>query len=582
MDAIHHSLTRLQVQMRRERNASSPVHKLPNELLIQFISLAIDKDSLSPWMKRYRALHRLISVSHTWREVIENTPSLWSVIDFTDPTSVVRKAIQNSKNNSLHVSAFLMADIRLGRLSPEEFVQEMRPHFLRWRFAHINVKMEAAGLRELLESSSPLLERLELLSGASTTATLQDLDLSADKTRRLQHISLQNASIREWSSSLFPGLRSLVIYEPSKQPTLRQLLDMIQACHQLEVLRLEGFAGDEAAIACSRPTIPLPLLKKLECREQSQGRLRTIVGHINAPVCTELKLDLWYPYETMAIPKPFLFPDSFNHYYTPLIRRLIEAQEVYLCVGESRVIFGEAPQTRYGYPDTYHPCFVISLLHLLPLEPLKWITTAFLPVMESRQITLKIMYDFDFHKQQQLLPILWSLPNVTKLCVSYTVHNVNTLLHRLSAEKPWTFPNLRYLRIQTRDFNHGLALRMVEGRYGKVVTSEDTSESALVLPLPDAFDVLVLRDMDEWIFAEVAAVVGPALVKKVQISDDEDDTDVSEFASDDMSDGSGAGNGADEGEDGLGEEDEDGDGSFPQSDEDSAVVEHDDSVQMAM
>lgn len=541
LEALICSATSLLIQMRRERNASVPVYKLPNEIFIHTISISLDD---APRMMRYCDLHSFVSVSHAWKEIIEASPSLWAVIHSHDNAPVVRKALRNSKNHPLLVYAlFWSSRGPPGLLLPREFVREVEPHLHRWRFARIESWVPVLELQEVLESPAPLLEKLEIVLYGHASIAIRGLNLSADKMGRLQHLHISNTSIRQWSSSLFGGLRSLEISRPLNQPTTRQLLHVIQDCPQLQALDLNGFAGDETAIPCSNSTICLPMLKRLRFRGRDQDQLCTIVSHIAAPACTELRLEC--SFEEIPNPKPFLIPYSLHHYYPSLIRNLIEAEEVVLCVGRSRVIFGEASQINYQKPElSPHPSFFIKLLDLPPLEPLTWVTTAFRLVLESRHITLKIVNDFDF-RADAVVRILWSLPSVTKVCVRRKVQNVNDLLRRLSepsSTNRWTFPDLRYLRVQSRNFDHQVALGMVKRRYGEDVSNGNTSQSVPEPELPDAFDVLKLKGLGDVIFSKMKRIVGPALIQKFKLSNSEVGTDHDANADDtDENDGSGTG-----------------------------------------
>ncbi|KAG8980588.1 hypothetical protein FRB90_007617, partial [Tulasnella sp. 427] len=90
----------------RERNAGASINRLPDELLLDILGIALGLDSERArgryhsisTIEYYRGLRELRLVAWGWSCLIDNSPELWAKVDPFDPEESWRMALRKSQD----------------------------------------------------------------------------------------------------------------------------------------------------------------------------------------------------------------------------------------------------------------------------------------------------------------------------------------------------------------------------------------------------------------------------------------------------------------------------------------------------
>ncbi|EIM84200.1 uncharacterized protein STEHIDRAFT_132626 [Stereum hirsutum FP-91666 SS1] len=267
-----------------DRNALSPICRLPSELLAQIFAAIDDtpRRARTPTSKGspYTSLG-WINVTHVcrhWRYVALEYPRLWRNISFTLGSAWTSELLLRSK-------AVL---ISLSHLTEPSFVPfdaiPLASHLDHTE--HIHIRSDNNSMRALfkhLSHPAPHLRGLHLTTvptgGFMRSRMAQPVRLPAalfeGVTPALEQVSLTRLHV-PWAEWPFRGLRHLAVTLPnphllpldnSALPTLDQLLDVLSSSPDLETLRLGHTIPPLAPYTTSLPlkfrTVRLPNFKEL-------------------------------------------------------------------------------------------------------------------------------------------------------------------------------------------------------------------------------------------------------------------------------------------------------------------------------
>ncbi|KAH9919047.1 uncharacterized protein B0H18DRAFT_658342 [Fomitopsis serialis] len=216
-----------------ELRATPFVSMLPNETFIEIIRLAsADSDG---WCDNTMVLARSMGVCRYWRDLIINTPLLWTRIELSNNTQYIRQFLARSGSASITLSCPYLRRTRLSVLAPL-----LEPHYA--RVARTDFRFfddeDAATLPAMLSSFLPCLASISLR--LYSFITLRQRYCMRLESRHLP--SLRSLSLERFTLDLTPDfplsrlvtLRLSLVDLPGDHQCLVTFLDMLEACKSLE------------------------------------------------------------------------------------------------------------------------------------------------------------------------------------------------------------------------------------------------------------------------------------------------------------------------------------------------------------
>lgn len=494
-------------RLHKEHNTLAYVHKLPTELLVYIFRLSLvplpdycliaDFLPVSPHIM----LDKLMIVCSIWKELVHNSPSLWSEIRSSDSKRLITKVLEKSKEHPLMVtlSGPVEEEERPGYYLNQEFIREAGKHIHRWRQADLCLWDGEDLVVEPLQTAAPALERMELL--VLHDASTRTLDLFRGEAPRLEHISFQGIALRDWSSPIFAGLHHLSIVSPSvTQPSLQQVLGMLRSSPQLTFVRLSNFRGQSNEGHDGDATFPVVLqhLKSLALKDLPPTMLESLLAQIRIPRrCT---VSIFCEYEDEQA--DFTLGSSIHHLLPGIDSNLLQGRAIKLSLGPSTFLcHGRHPS---GYDDL---SFHVYVTGMASAKPLRWLASTLGVDLMDKPVTVRLEGGSNL-ADEEVISGLRSLPYLTDLRVDEEVDNVERFIVALSRPTPvdgrstWLLPQLQRLSINMMDLNPFSVLRMVEGRYG--ASSIAGSEH----DLPQPFTRLKLRMVEDNVSKEIFRIIG--------------------------------------------------------------------------
>lgn len=258
-------------------NTFTPIHRLPKELFGDIILCTLDNPTTL-----LNTLHLVSLVARSWRQVVVETPSIWTTLASSIPRPAAEIFLQRSKNMPLSIHCHI--------LPPLQFVDAIKKHSERWESVFF---MPPRGYRsdipiDLLRTPLPILERLTMVLCDRSRTRLQ-----LSEGRPLQMLQLGRISMN-WTCARLKGLRSLILIEVDFEAP-SELLTLVRSCPALEVLNLiqiDDFVNSEADSSHYPDTpIHLPNLRSFHTESVSMTYLQPLLSVINAPNCRNISLE---------------------------------------------------------------------------------------------------------------------------------------------------------------------------------------------------------------------------------------------------------------------------------------------------
>ncbi|KAG8893831.1 hypothetical protein FRC00_009970 [Tulasnella sp. 408] len=290
------NIDRLIADIRRRRNVAAPIHQFPPEVFITILTHLADAYSLEG--KEYRILD-LMTVNRTWREIIIDSPQLWTTIRSDYPPEFANLVIERSKAHTLSLiwdtsaSHYLDSDNDEFKAILELATQNSS------RIRSINVvvgRRSAKTLQRLLECPTPQLEILHAKpssDGAESDLATRSFTLSEGGP--LKELALHWVSVSNWSSWRISGLRLLDLYNLVNPPA-DQILRILSTSPDLEQLSLRFF-HPPTSVPLVRwnehnvgEPIELPHLKKIRLEELPPVYNLSILSRIRLGVCNFVRV----------------------------------------------------------------------------------------------------------------------------------------------------------------------------------------------------------------------------------------------------------------------------------------------------
>ncbi|KAI5831743.1 hypothetical protein K523DRAFT_414787 [Schizophyllum commune Tattone D] len=282
VERLHGLRKRVLTQLDVHKSITSPVRRLPLELLSEVFTMLYDEE-MESWDKAYIAIYILSRVCSTWRALVRGTPRLWVEI----PT-LVRKPrdryCPHIHHLADHISLSGSLPLRLSHHEPaddgllERFLLELRPHLPRIAYLDIDGTCHYLAIKRGLLDLPNLVEATLVLNGAPHPGAL-DFLLSARKlgTIELFHSNTDPENLaRDLRLPALPTLTSLAL-EFNAMMSMDTLVEALYACCRgLEFLDLSlRFTRD----ACTLGPLELPALTELQLAQ----RAYTFLDQIRTP-----------------------------------------------------------------------------------------------------------------------------------------------------------------------------------------------------------------------------------------------------------------------------------------------------------
>lgn len=231
-----------------------PISGLPPELLSLIISLSLPMMNPMHEKWQYRecwrymaGVYKLRCVSAIWRDLIDTTPSFWTLISLSWPQEIVKTALTRSATSPIIIQHFpleLPAHADWSTRS-REFLRLVHPHRSRWIAAILAIPMRH--LSELFDAPTPRLHTLKLsLTGGSPRPLNPEL-LSLTPTfaqvlESLEHVHLTPRSYQfDMVLGAFTRLKSLALVNLGPRcAAIDQIIQMMQNNPSLETFLLIG------------------------------------------------------------------------------------------------------------------------------------------------------------------------------------------------------------------------------------------------------------------------------------------------------------------------------------------------------
>lgn len=502
-----------------EPTTDGTIHDLPPELLIVIFHLALAIHQLSA-KSHYTSLVHLMRVCKAWLAIIVDSPDFWTIIDSSDPKYEARLA------RSREVPLMVKYD-RLHHYLPgtREFQDVVLQQAHRW--VSLDVYLRSLDPMKLfLKAQASVLDRCSIQTQWNTG---QIMDVFSELPRRLRHLELKRASLRDWIS--LQGLQSIKL-EDISDPHLssQQLLSFIQACPHLETLDLDLLRlDDRAPFTPPRTRLTLFTLNTIHFSRLSPNMCDQIFGSISAPNWTTFTFTQIYP----EAPHYTLFDEtSRNDFLAPSMTATVASatQDIRLTLGEGRnVLDFEVESGRDGHGDSKKSIMKIET-GAMGVFLVHWL----IPLLEtyldpSTGISLSIHLSKTLVQEREVsdaLPRLLSKATALAL-TDYDCLATDVLVRALSsprADGRWISPRMSRIVL-----NHGVTegtdlLQMVDARrqaYLEGVASHRHDADAYATPVN--LESLTLRTchpsvMDDSTFEAIKVIVGPGASWETQES----------------------------------------------------------------
>ena len=279
------------------RNSLQPFHRLSPDILV-LIFLQIQKSEWDPFNHQFGSYKhlRVAQVCHTWRQVALSAPILWRQLSTRYP-EMGMAALERSLDAGFCfvIPPSYQEGDKTAALIKAVAVQTRR---LQWLYIPSTMLKASDGsvdptLLPLLESPAPILETVETIKvrGEGDCRPLPVLfrgQAPCLKRLRLQYLypQLDSVSLSKLKFLSFSGKKRLPL-----SLTVSQLLDLLEKCPLLEILKTEKISWQPAPDEDKRK-VRLEHLKYLELGRANGSIISDIVGRIIAQDYA-MKLKVW-------------------------------------------------------------------------------------------------------------------------------------------------------------------------------------------------------------------------------------------------------------------------------------------------
>ncbi|KAG8910834.1 hypothetical protein FRC00_007457, partial [Tulasnella sp. 408] len=207
MESLQHDLRLKSYQIKRERNALVPLHRLPGEIFVSIL-LRVAKYNEPGFDQEHKRLHTLAQVSTYWFDTIIGFPSFWQQLAQYHPPHF-REMVLKRNTSALFNIDCVLAQGEMGPASDEllSFMKIAAPLSKRWKLLAYEGD-PTDEVAQLLQSPAPNLDSMLISSWGGVGTASRALELS--EGRNIQYLDIDNI-ILPWNSTRLRGLRGVQI-----------------------------------------------------------------------------------------------------------------------------------------------------------------------------------------------------------------------------------------------------------------------------------------------------------------------------------------------------------------------------------
>ncbi|KIO18671.1 hypothetical protein M407DRAFT_31682 [Tulasnella calospora MUT 4182] len=147
------------IQWIRKRNSLISIHRLPLELLQNIFHLVLFSSTGRRRSRYFAQLTTLRSVSWLWRNMIQQTPSLWTQLSSTDQPAFISEALENSRESPLHLKYVGKSETLEQESSA--FLEKTFSHLPRWEYIAIQDPADDI-IKKYFSTPAPSLKSLSI------------------------------------------------------------------------------------------------------------------------------------------------------------------------------------------------------------------------------------------------------------------------------------------------------------------------------------------------------------------------------------------------------------------------------------
>ncbi|KAG8961875.1 hypothetical protein FRC05_005667 [Tulasnella sp. 425] len=278
------------------RHEPGQPYYLPVELLTSILNLRFpDTDDRNRSRKDMAELYDLRLVSKLWKEVVEDTPTLWTRVSVPDfPTTVVLDCLRRSKCHLLRISIGRYGHRKNSSDTHIKHLDLLQPHSHRWRTltynASIRPLIDYQRIKDFLESPAPMLQSIS--ADLSAFRPVRTVNLAGGQAQALKHLRLTDVLL-PWSSNLLHGLDTFVLWIQDTI-SVEEIVNLFTKSPALRSLRLDGRGAEglnnAMPIAESTPDTTAASLEDVTILGYPPHFTSHILSHVSMPNCTSLSL----------------------------------------------------------------------------------------------------------------------------------------------------------------------------------------------------------------------------------------------------------------------------------------------------
>lgn len=425
-----------EIQLKRARNAASPIHRLPPEILINIFLKTFGEQEY--WNSIQ--LRKLVRVSKAWFDIVKSNSVFWQQLSSEDSQSFQKQSLRNNVTGPIQL---ICANYHAHKNN--QILGIALSYSCRWKSVLFTGGIPTS-FPSCLSVTTPRLTDLYVYNN-SKERLHHRIELS--EGRNLRDVDVEGVSL-EWGAGRLTRLRALSIRGLSRDiPTLSQLYSMLCSSPELWCLCLSELTDSQQEPGDDYSCIQLPNLSKLFLQKIPSQMTDFLLSHIDSPNPMRLDID-----DAFALPASRLLQETLG-------LTLSTAKEITLhydgLIGSLSIM--TMPEEyirnqRVYMIDDQPGCSV-----LLPRQPLaeywelsvQWIATASPPPAIKLSISSgdrnsppAIHFDFPV----ELLRSLTSL-HALHICQTYNPAAIfEFLAARPEGEDPWTCPKLTGISVE--------------------------------------------------------------------------------------------------------------------------------------
>lgn len=350
-----------------EWHMTPPIYKLPLELISYIIVLSLPETNRID--QRLQALHSTRMVSRMWRNIVDSTPSLWSVVSDWVPFHVNSSSIERSGGCPLDVyitnNTFRSRSAK--EQNPIDVLELASKEIKRWSKVSLWLPSSNA-CSTYLTSPAPLLRDLHVTSGSWGDYTTP-VALFGGIAPRLEALEVDRVPI-DWNSSFVHGLRELELYDMiDEQISTQQVLDILASAPMLKRISISKSFLDHhpQTFQIRPPIVQLPNMNIIHFEDIEIKAVEVILSSIRAPNCRSLTILRWEDDEI----DPSGFSERALGHFSDFLRRTLSTNKKSSIYSSDESMQWESSQSPTG-PDSLD--FVLDLRCGAPATSIGWAT----------------------------------------------------------------------------------------------------------------------------------------------------------------------------------------------------------------